>query len=437
MKNYKFLIVILLFSLKGYTQQYGNWVRSNCYSFIETRIKFEESYPVSNGKFTERNVLVQIKNNSSKRIVLAYHISINKDIKQVYKIVNGNLQIHNFNSSYSGSTGVLEIDPHQTITDGMHMINIQDNQTLWIEISCIKEYNNDNKTLKQYYTRCDNGNLCSACQFSSTSSCDDDVNSNHSQNSTGLSGTSSMNRGGNVVSSNSNTQIQNNPQEEIVRQQQEKIRLQQEKTNQEVEKANQQLAEIKRRKEDAIKLIEQESQEQLNKNLENTTNVINSSVTNAINKSQINKKNNNQEILETQEEFSNYDLSDSEIDSLLNNSTPDKYATIHLYNLFKGRGIGLKFYTFINGYKAPALIKNQKIEHRIYIGNKLTIQFYATGFGGTSDLTTYNARIRKGKTYYFVIRREGNYPIIEEVETPPTDEKIENLSIKVKSDLEN
>lgn len=203
MKSFKFLIILLLFSLKGYAQQYGNWVRSNCYSFIETRIKFEESYPINNGKFTERNVLVQIKNNSSKRIVLAYHISINKDIKQVYKIVNGNLQTHNINSSYSGSTGVLEIDPHQTITDGMHMINIQDNQTLWIEISCIKEYNNDNKTLKQYYTRCDNGNLCSACQFSSTSSCDDDVNSNHSQNSTGSSGTSSMNRGGNVVTGNS------------------------------------------------------------------------------------------------------------------------------------------------------------------------------------------------------------------------------------------
>lgn len=260
--------------------------------------------------------------------------------------------------------------------------------------------------------------------------------SSNSKNSSGSVGTSSMNRGGNIVTGNSNSQNQNNPQEELVRQQQEKIRLQQEKTNQEVEKANQQLAEIKKRKEDAIKLIEQESQVQLNKNLENVTNVINSSVTNAINKSQINKKNNNQEILDTQEEFSNYDLSDSEIDSLLNNSTPDKYATIHLYNLFKGSGIGLKFYTFINGYKAPALKKNQKIEHRIYLGNKLTIQFYATGFGGTSDLTTYNARIRKGKTYYFVIRREGNFPIIEEVETPPTDEKIENLTLKVKSDID-
>ena len=218
MKSFKFLIIVLLISLKSYSQQYGNWVRSNCYSFIETRIKFEESYPINNGKYTERNVLVQIKNNSSKRINLSYIISINRDIRQVYKIVNGNLQTHDYKDLSSGVTGVLEIDPYQTITDGLHMVNIQDNQTLWLEITCIKEYNNDNKTLKQYYTRCDNGNLCSACQFSSTSSCDDNINSN-SKNSTGSNGTSSMNRGGNESTgwngnngnsnNNYNQQIQN------------------------------------------------------------------------------------------------------------------------------------------------------------------------------------------------------------------------------------
>lgn len=264
--------------------------------------------------------------------------------------------------------------------------------------------------------------------------------SSNSKNSSGSVGTSSMNRGGNIVTGNSNSQNQNNPQEELARQQQEKLRLQQEKTNQEVEKANQQLAEINRRKEDAIRIAEQANQDLYNKTIESTTNMINTSVTNSIQRSLDDSKRNDIEIRAAQEEFAENNLSDKEIDSLLANPDPNNYSIIKIYNDMGKYG---EWHIFINGKKIAKYEKKKaKVEYKIYNSEKLTIQVY--GIGGllkvTWPLKSFSTRIRKGKQYDFIIVKEGMYYAIEPIENEPLDKKgnkkYESVDTIYQSDIE-
>lgn len=270
--------------------------------------------------------------------------------------------------------------------------------------------------------------------------------SSNSQNSSGSVGTSSMYRGGNIVTENSNSKNFNNQQEllerkqeEFERQQQERFRLQQEKTNQEVEKANQQLAEINRRKDEAIKIAEIANQDLYNKTLESTTNMINTSVTNSIQRSLDDSKRNDIEIKMVQEEFSENNLSDKEIDSLLANPDPNNYSTINVYNTF-GQA---EWHISINGKKVAIIDKkNRKIEYRIYAGNKLNVQVY--GVGGllkmTGPIKSIVTRIRKGKTYHFILKREGMAYGLEQLEEEPLDKKgnkiYENVNSVIKSDID-
>lgn len=263
----------------------------------------------------------------------------------------------------------------------------------------------------------------------------------NSQNSSGSVGTSSMNRGGKIVTTNSNSQNSNNQQEEVARRQQERIRQQQEKTNQEVEKANQDIAKAKEKIDEEYRISARANQDYINKTLETNTNTITQGINNAITSS-VNNVTNNAILLEkTQDEFFDNNLTDKEIDALLEKADPNDYSTIHFYNLWKGGGNKITCHTSINGRKIGEVSKDKKIEYRIYSGSKLVIQYYAVAlFGFTGPLETFTTRIRKGKIYHFAIKRgAGNRILLEQLDEEPLDKKgnkFESVTKVVKSDIE-
>ena len=385
MKNFTFLIVLLLLSVNSFAQKRGDgktdwspWTKT-CFANLYVSIKCNGYIPdTSNETNNKKNWSwnIRFKNTGNQNSHFSFESWF---LQNNEKFMSGRFDLK-ANTEWDWETQYFSTpppSPNKNISDfwGFKITRYIENPT-------------DDWTIKSYacngiYAVCDYNcnekNSQANSNNSSLTNQNTQISTNTSQNSTGSSGTSSMNRGGNVVTGNSNTQNQNNPQEEIASQQQEKIRLQQEKTNQEVEKANQDIAKAKE------KIYEQSRQEQIeeqnrqNQVLLSTTNIINESVNNSIQKSKTNKIDNQKAIEAVQKEFSTFHLSEKEIDSLLTSSSSDDYATIYIYNMFKG-GMGLKIHTFINGFKMPDLRKNQKVEHRIYIGNKLTIQFYGSDF---------------------------------------------------------
>ena len=175
--------------------------------------------------------------------------------------------------------------------------------------------------------------------------------------------------------------------------------------------------------------------------LETTTNQVTNTLTNSIEKSKGVAANNEIAIKAAQEEFEENNLSDKEIDLLLANPDPNNYATINIYNPYWK----IEMHYIINGRNITyAKKKNSKVEYRIYLGNKINIQLYAVGGLFKSTTTSVKStvtRIRKGKTYHFIVKPEGlNSVLLEQVESEPLDKKgniiYDSISNVFKSDIE-
>lgn len=181
------------------------------------------------------------------------------------------------------------------------------------------------------------------------------------------------------------------------------------------------------------------SLELINNTVESTTNMITTTLANSMQKSSDFAKTNYLELKLVQEEFSNNNLSDKEIDSLLASADPNSYATINVYNEIRGVDMGL----LINGKKFPKMDKkNNKVEYRIYNSNKLVIQMYPMGWLQNSEpIKSIIARLRKGKTYHFLMKKESmTNAVIVQIENEPLDKKgnkvYKNINQSIKSDIE-
>lgn len=175
--------------------------------------------------------------------------------------------------------------------------------------------------------------------------------------------------------------------------------------------------------------------------LEPTMNIVTNSIANSMQNSAILAKENNEKIIATQKEFTENNLTDKEIDSLLANPAPSNYATINIYSHHNAYNEP-KWNVIINAKKMPMMDnKNNKLEYRIYSGNKLVIQVHPIAAMGPAYLQTITSRIRKGKSYHFIIKRVGMIGFtLEQIEVEPLDKKgnkeYQNANQNIKSDID-
>lgn len=442
MKSFKFLIIILFLNINSFAQKSGDgktdwspWIKT-CFANLYVSIKCNGYTPdIPDGKNWAWNI--RFKNTGNQNS----HFSVDSWFLQTNERFTWGRWDVKANSESTHTTLYYKTPPpaqNKNISDfwGFKITRYIENPT-------------DDWTIKSYacngiYAVCDYNCNEKKSQANSNNSSTTNQNTqnsaNTSQNSTGSSGTSSMNRGGNVVTGNSNSQNPNNLQEEIARQQQEKIRLQQEKTNQEVERANQQLDEIRKKHQENIKNIERENtenQELINKNLENTINLINNAYTNSIQTSNENSKNNDAIIKKTQDEFAvNNNFTEKKINSLLTNNDPNNYTIIKVYNKI-GKA---DWHILINGKEVSVNNKkNSYIEYKIFLTNKLNIQVYGVG-DKTGPIKSISTRISKGKSYNFIIKKQSLAYNIEELTEEPLDNKGNQIYQKIytitESDIE-
>lgn len=149
-------------------------------------------------------------------------------------------------------------------------------------------------------------------------------------------------------------------------------------------------------------------------------------------------KENELKIKTVQEEFAVKSLSDKEIDSLLDNPSPNNYASINIYNKNN-----LNYYVIINGKKLPLVDnKNEKLEYRIYDGTKLVIQAYRhNNYEAYMPIQSITIRVKKGKEYYFIIKKLNMIQLtLEQIDEKPLNKKGEELyksiNQNIKSDID-
>lgn len=206
MKNFKFLIILLFLSVNSFAQKSGDgktdwspWIKT-CFANLYVSIKCNGYTPdIPDGKNWAWNI--RFKNTGNQNS----HFSVDSWFLQTNERFNWGRWDVKANSESTHTTLYYKTPPpaqNKNISDfwGFKITRYIENPT-------------DDWTIKSYacngiYAVCDYNCNESNSQANSNNSSSTNQNtqnsSNTSQNSTGSSGTSSMNRGGNVVTGNSN-----------------------------------------------------------------------------------------------------------------------------------------------------------------------------------------------------------------------------------------
>jgi hypothetical protein len=152
MKKILILIAFLLQYTVSFSQsewsEYGSWSSGNCFPQLMSRIK-----TVSNPKINTTGVMVEFKNNYSRKVTFMFKgFNNSAEAKQVFAD-KGNL--------LGGQQSSISLGPGQTVT---HTFDIKGagSKTAYIEIYTLY-FDND----YQHYQKCSDGTVCLYCQINS------------------------------------------------------------------------------------------------------------------------------------------------------------------------------------------------------------------------------------------------------------------------------
>lgn len=395
MRKYLLLPAIILQTtfLFGQTSaDWSSWITHDCYKGIKYKIA---NWGKVSGDYSDNYWGIMFENTYSQPVSFSYHLSVGGENPPTD---------YNYTVTYKIQPGGTYSNDATKATAILFKSN-SPNYGVYIKDVCLGDCENKNyincQGIKQNSTITTNN---------SNSNSTSNTNTNSTNNNPSSSNTTYSNN--QITTANSNNRLPNQTTTYSSPQSNQVINTQQDNTNTEV----------------------------LNV-LESTMNQVTNSIANSIQKSTIMSKENNSEIIATQEQFAENNLTDKEIDSLLSNPDPSNYATINIYSNHNPSNEP-KWNVIINGKKMPMMDnKNNKLEYRIYSGNKLVVQVHPIAAMGTSFLQSITTKIRKGKSYHFLIKRTGMISFsLEQIEEEPLDKKgnkkYENANQKIKSDID-
>lgn len=191
-----FLLSILLFQMtfvfgqNAEWSEYGSWFSSRCFPQIQTRIKV-----LSNPKINTTSVMVEFKNNYSRKVTFNYNgFNNSTEAEQVFA-EKGTL--------LGGSQGNISLSPGKTSTYTFSIKGSGSNRA-HIEIYSLY-FDND----YQHYQKCSDGSVCLFCQVASN----DPACPNYSKNANNNQNTQPT-----TTTNSSQNQINKSPQQNQVNQ---------------------------------------------------------------------------------------------------------------------------------------------------------------------------------------------------------------------------
>lgn len=186
-----FLLILLLFQLSfafGQSEwtEYGSWFSSRCFPQIQTRIKVH-----SNPKINTTSVMVEFKNNYSRKVTFNYNgFSNSTEAEQVFA-EKGTL--------LGGSQSSISLSPGKTSTYTFSIKGLVSNRA-YIEIYSLY-FDNDYR----HYQKCSDGSVCLFCQVAKDPACP-----NYSRNNTNQANNSNNNQNAQPTTTTSNLTVQTN-----------------------------------------------------------------------------------------------------------------------------------------------------------------------------------------------------------------------------------
>jgi FKBP-type peptidyl-prolyl cis-trans isomerase len=177
MKKLYSLFIMLISTTWCFGQtQWGPWMKSSCYSYLQHQIKYNRTakIPWSKRGFQEGSYSIKFKNTSSRKMDFWFGVWINSNREHwVHKENNDQVYLRKANDDHQGyDEGPFELQPNQEIVIGRLMTNYS-GPSLYIEIWRVNFYK-PNGQMEKYYENCSNGSLCLSCQMVNTVSCNTD-----------------------------------------------------------------------------------------------------------------------------------------------------------------------------------------------------------------------------------------------------------------------
>jgi hypothetical protein len=112
----------------------------------------------------------------------------------------------------------------------------------------------------------------------------------------------------------------------------------------------------------------------------------------------------------------------------------DDFATVNIYRPKMMYGSGARHHFIINGDKICSLKSGGHLEYKVFNSDSLTIGVYAAALGSKGKLKKYHVNIEKGGEYYFKTRPKFNSVLMEEIESPVLEKKLNYRFIEKHSD---
>ncbi|WP_377715824.1 SHOCT domain-containing protein [Pseudofulvibacter geojedonensis] len=110
------------------------------------------------------------------------------------------------------------------------------------------------------------------------------------------------------------------------------------------------------------------------------------------------------------------------------------FATVNIYRPKMMYGSGARHHFIINGEKVCTLKSGGHLEYKVFNSDSLTIGVYAVALGTRGKLTKYHVNVEKGNEYYFKVRPKFNSVLMEEIEEPVLEKKLDYRLVEKHTD---
>ncbi|WP_452226218.1 SHOCT domain-containing protein [Lacinutrix cladophorae] len=113
------------------------------------------------------------------------------------------------------------------------------------------------------------------------------------------------------------------------------------------------------------------------------------------------------------------------------------FATINIYRPKMTYGSGARHHIIMNGEKICYLKNGGHLEYKIFNSDSITIGIYASAIGSKSKVQKYDVYLEKGKSYYFQTIPKFSKTIMEQIDSPISDKKLNYRHFKMYSDFKD